>query len=130
MKKYPSKIDPWVAALVLVLTVALGWSAWQSTDWGGAALLLAWLGGLAVITIPCYYVLEDDHLFIRAGVWKWRIPYADIQSVKPSQSMLAGPALSFQRIEIVSGQAGSILISPVDREGFIRALQQRMSARG
>jgi uncharacterized membrane protein YdbT with pleckstrin-like domain len=129
MKKYSSKIDFWLVALLGLVTLALAWSAWQSSDWGGAALLIAWLGGLAITMVPCYYVLDDAHLMIRAGVWKWHIPYADIQSVQLSNSILAGPALSLQRVEIRSGQAGSILVSPVDRDEFIVALKARMSAR-
>lgn len=128
MKKYPSKIDLWVAALLACITVTIGWTAWQSSNAVGFTILAAWIGCLAVTAVPCYYVLEDDHLFIRAGVWKWRIPYADIQTVTPSQSVLAGPSLSFQRVEIISGEAGSVLVSPVNRDEFINELKQRLPA--
>jgi|GEM_PF-1981088 len=128
MKKYPSKIDLWIAALLACITITIGWTAWQSSNAVGFTILAAWIGCLAVTAVPCYYVLEADHLFIRAGVWKWRIPYTDIQSVTLSQSVLAGPSLSFQRVEIMSGEAGSILVSPVNREQFIQDLKQRLPA--
>lgn len=129
MKKYPSKVDFWLIALLAGLTMMIGLTAWQSGSTWGFVILIAWLASLAITMVPCYYILCDDHLFIRGGVWKWRIPYKDIQSVKPSQSILAGPALSFQRVEIRSEQFGTILVSPTDRDQFMKDVLQRMSRR-
>ncbi|RDW18030.1 hypothetical protein CWR45_10245 [Oceanobacillus chungangensis] len=44
---------------------------------------------------------------------------------KKTKNPLSSPALSLKRLEIVYGQYNSVLISPFDREEFIRILSKR-----
>ena len=57
-------------------------------------------------------------------VAKWKIPVADIVGVTPSRNPLSSPALSMDRLNISYGKRKFILVSPEDKAGFIRAVEQ------
>ena len=59
---------------------------------------------------------------IRCGFVSWNIPRKDIHSIKPSRSLLSGPALSMDRLKISYAGKGTILISPREKDAFLRAL--------
>ncbi|OZI56654.1 PH domain-containing protein [Bordetella genomosp. 4] len=126
MKKYPSKIDLWLIALLAVLTALLAWGAWHSGHVLAFVVMILWLAILALMIFPCYYVLTDSHLLVRSGMRQRKIPYTDIKSVRRSRSFLAGPALSLQRVEIQVGPFDSILVSPLNRDKFIEDVQWRV----
>ena len=132
---YPSRIDLWLAIVVLlavlsplaVVTVrGAGSGAEQVVVWVTALLpLLA--GGL--LLLPCRYTLASDHLHIRCGVIRQRIAYRDITGIAPSRNILSAPALSLQRVKVSyrrgRGQ-GFQLVSPRERERFMQTLRQRV----
>lgn len=75
-----------------------------------------------------YYVLDGQRLAIRCGPFRWSIPLEKIQSVKRTRSMLSGPALSLDRVQIRYGRFGmfgSVLISPEQRDRFLADLETR-----
>ena len=81
---FPSRIDAWLAAVVLLAVLSplavvavrgAGSGAEQVVVWVTALLpLLA--GGL--LLLPCRYTLAGDHLHIRCGLIRQRIAYRDI----------------------------------------------------
>ena len=69
-------------------------------------------------------------LLVRGGLLlRYEIPIAGISEVRPSNSVLSSPAWSYDRIEVISrspkGFAGSMLISPRDRDAFLDDLARR-----
>lgn len=127
---YPSAIDAW---LVLVIGGAVCISllqAWQLRhDATGGAVMAAITGAFilliaGIFTLPCRYTLAADHLLIRCGVIRRRIPYSAITRVEPSSSLMSAPALSLRRLEVKHAR-GAQLISPRDRSAFIAALRER-----
>lgn len=75
-----------------------------------------------------YYVLDDRQLAVKCGPFNWSIPLAKIRSVKRTRSMLSGPALSLDRVQIRYGRLGIfglVLISPENREQFLSDLENR-----
>jgi hypothetical protein len=77
-----------------------------------------------------YYVLESDHLLVRGGLVRsyWR--YEDIEEVKPLRSRFIffaqSTTLSWDRLQVRAGLLlDSLLISPEDKEGFMRDLASR-----
>ncbi|WP_108127557.1 PH domain-containing protein [Saccharospirillum mangrovi] len=124
---YRSKVDLW---LVLLLAAAAIFSLVSLVPTLG--LVLAFLLELLVAAVllmllwPCEYRLEPDRLNIRSGLLNWRIRYPEILSAEPSFDLTAAPALSVQRVKIrTTGR--TFLVSPVDRDGFIDALMQRVN---
>ena len=135
---FPSRIDAWLAAVVLLAVLSplavvvlrgAGSGAEQVVVWVTALLPLV-AGGL--LLLPCRYTLADDHLHIRCGLIRQRIAYRDITGIAPSRNMLSAPALSLQRVKVSyrkqngRGQ-GFQLVSPREREVFMQALQQQVN---
>jgi hypothetical protein len=85
--------------------------------------------GLPVwLLLTTRYVLSADALKVTSGPFRWTVRIADIKSVTPTRSMISSPALSLQRLEIRYGTYQSVIISPADRDGFLRALEARRHA--
>ena len=67
------------------------------------------------------YAFERDILSVRGGPFRWRVPFAEIQLVKPSNNPLSSPACSLDRLLIEYGNR-KIMVSPLDRLGFLSRL--------
>ena len=126
---FPSKVDGWLAgALLAGVGVALigVLVADSALPWPIAFLILA-LGCLLPVwlLVSTGYSLTDDQLVVKAGPFRWRVPIREIKSVTPTRSPLSGPALSLDRLRIEYGVSRSILVSPRNREHFLRELEAR-----
>jgi PH (Pleckstrin Homology) domain-containing protein len=131
MSTFHSKYDVWLV-LVLTATVAIEFVAivaiWRNdTPWVIRAVTSLVLAGAAVLILwtlfTTDYVVTAEALRVRSGPLHWTIPLANIQSVQPSRSIIAGPALSLDRLR-VEARGEALLISPKDRAGFLAALVQ------
>ena len=129
----PSKIDIWIALLLVagpLILVNLGIYLHKTGEEQNSLICISAGMLIGVVTwilaFPCQYTLEDKSLLAQSGILKWRIPYAEIQTVELSNSILSGPALSLQRIEVRYDQ-GRILISPNERDLFIKELRKKVS---
>jgi len=71
------------------------------------------------------YTITETHLIIRSAFFSWRYPLAEITRVRPTRNPLASPALSLNRLEIRTRKGLCPLISPADREGFLKLLRER-----
>jgi hypothetical protein len=79
---------------------------------------------VALLAWPTRYELHEQELVIRSGVIRYRIPYSEIRAVTPSRNPLSAPAWSLDRLRI-DRKRGYALISPRDKEGFLRVLAAR-----
>ncbi|CAN5455869.1 hypothetical protein BH10PSE16_BH10PSE16_24700 [soil metagenome] len=133
-RTFPSRVDGW---LIAVVTGAIGFTLFQgwllravsplgsgiALGVGGAVALL-----IAATAVPCTYTLMPEHLLIRTGLIRQQIAYRDITGIEPSTSPLSAPALSLQRVKVSYGDGGRFqLVSPRERELFIRALRERVA---
>jgi hypothetical protein len=130
MQRFPSKRDAW---LMGVLIVILGISSASLV----AALLapdpdpgLGWVVSILIVAVlfvawiwtATDYTLTSAELLVRSGPFRWRVPLAEIREVTPTHNPLSSPALSLDRLEIRYGRMGFLLISPEDKDGFLRSL--------
>ena len=125
---YASKIDTWLlvlligSALVALIAAAVAVAS-DPRRWPLALFVIA-IG----VVLPVWllattrYVLEGDHLTILSGPFQWRMPVADITSVTPTRSPVSSPALSLDRLRIEYDHGRAVMISPADKDGFVRAL--------
>ena len=129
-KTYKSNVDLWIA-IILILVVVLGiFSIILSIFFGTSVNESIGLGITGVVMIlsvliflPVNYTLLESQLLIRFGLFRHRINYQDIKSVKKTFNLLSSPALSLKRIEIqYSKGIGFTLISPNDIESFVKDL--------
>ncbi|CAN5358774.1 PH domain-containing protein [soil metagenome] len=127
---FPTRVDAWLIAVIAVAIVLCLYQAWTLRHVASDASFVAMLSGVfsAVVvlafTVPCRYTLEDDHLAIRCGLIRKRIPYAQIKRIELSSSAMSAPALSLRRVKIVHGRSFQ-LVSPRDRDRFIEELSKR-----
>lgn len=130
-KHYTSAVDAWFAILLGLVPLSLMWGGFAAyeTDpntayilWGATALNLL----IYAMVMPCHYTLNEDHLQVRWGVFKNRVDYANITEVSLSNCPLGSPALSLKRVMVEAGQQ-SVLISPKNREAFLKDLQERIA---
>jgi hypothetical protein len=131
MKTYPSKVDWWLAAILIAtpLILIVGGLFLIPISTGGAlsTVLVGIFAGslIAAMSLPCRYVLDDEGLFIQYGLRKEKIKYKDIRDAELSSNPLSAPALSLSRVKVLL-KSGFRLISPQDRETFISELKKKI----
>lgn len=133
--RYPSKVDAWLAAiliaavgitLVSMLPVFLIPGAFAEAWWSVLLVLLIW-GFVLSIIFPLYYEITPSSLLIRSGWTRREIPLSSIQGVVPSRNPISSPALSLDRLQVNYTQGvrpRSILISPRDKTDFLLTLAE------
>jgi hypothetical protein len=68
------------------------------------------------------YEISEEELKISCGPFRQRILLQEIREIKRTRSPLSSPACSLDRMEIKFGKSKRVMISPADREGFIKML--------
>ena len=132
---YPAKVDAWLWLVLAGSSVGLiAWGGWVWTSDPTGALFLIGVGLFntilfAVLLFPCHYTLGEYEVLIRCGILRYRIPIDQVRSVNPSWSPWSAPAPSLKRVAIRLDNGRIHLVSPKDRDGFIRELRNRATAR-
>ena len=131
---YPSKVDWWLAALILVgplspplLAFFLASDAEDGLD--RLKVILPFVAGTFVLLLalayPVRYTITPEELVVRSGLRRWRIPLAAIVQVSPTSDPRSSPALSLDRLRVDRSDGGEILISPRDKHAFLDELAAR-----
>ena len=134
---FKSAVDLWLLVIVaLVVIISLGVSV-RLVLQGSPAGYLRVIGVLAVgIGLPLWllyttqYVAKGEILQIQSGPFKWTIPIASINQVVETSNPLSNPALSLRRLKIVYDNNKSVMVSPKDRDEFLVAIGQNVTATG
>jgi hypothetical protein len=137
-----AKVDSWVAAslgglalleVVAGVAVLVAGLVMESIAPGlalGIGLALTAVGVLFGLALwGCYgarYEVTPSEVIIRIGPFRSTLPLGSIVEVFPTRNPLGAPAPSLDRLQInYRGRGGEIsfaLISPKDKEGFVRDL--------
>ena len=134
MKRFKSKVDSWlmiilvislvidIAAIVFVLltvpeTVVM---VLVSVVLLLTAILIAW------ILVGTYYTVDRTMLKIVSGPIRIRIGLDEINSVKATRNPLSSPALSLDRLVINHGKNRTVMVSPADKRGFLKAIGRKL----
>lgn len=132
---FPSKVDSWLAIVLTLSSVfSLAVSASMLTSGDArmllvaAALVLIGAGLPLWLLLRTHYSLTATDLAIVSGPFRWHVPICDIRSVTPTRNPLSSPALSLDRLRIDYGTKKWLMISPRDKDGFLKALERRRSA--
>lgn len=127
---FPSKIDTWLIVVIglSLIPAALGaTAALQSADMVERVLtLVAAVVGLGLpvwVLASTDYTVSPELLHIRSGPFQWRIPTSTIVELRASHNPLSSPALSLDRIDVITSRGRTIRVSPDDRVGFCAALR-------
>jgi len=127
--RFRSKVDGWLAAVLLASIALLVAGLWTAHAQDGPlpvalALPILLLGaGLPLwILADTHYTVVGEELIVRSGPFRWRIALREIRSVTPTRDMLSSPALSLDRLRIEYGAGRTVMVSPADKDAFLRAL--------
>jgi len=118
MKIYKSKIDWWLVLLVVgifgypIIDGILTHDYFLSVLFSGVLLLFF------LLSQTIQYKIEDKKLII----WNTKIEISTIRKIYRTNNPLSSPALSLDRIAIVYNKFDEILISPKERNEFIKEL--------
>lgn len=128
--EFRSKIDSWI---IIVTSVGIGLPlliliiTFPMLPVGGILVIftvLLFIGGLQLwLFMGTKYTFTKNTLSITCGPFRKKIFVDQIMSVKPSNSMISGPALSLERLEIKCYNGDTVLISPKDKTGFLEHLE-------
>lgn len=70
-----------------------------------------------------YYVIESECLKLYCGfLYRKTLPINSISRIVESTSLINGPATSFRRLEIFYNRFDSVLVSPANKEAFLKEL--------
>lgn len=131
---YRSRIDVWIA---VVLALVIGVSLYTCVELfavgvGGSWWILAITLGAGIV-LPLWlllgtrYTLQPDQLTVRSGPLQWRIPVADISAITPTRSTMSSPALSLDRLRIDYGPGQWVMVSPRDKQRFIKDVERAIA---
>jgi hypothetical protein len=125
---FRSKIDLWLVA-VLAAAMALPFlEAMEALRSGSDSLphllIFVLLGGFFLsLLLSTKYTVSGDTLLVQSGLFRWRIVRSEITKIVPSRSIISSPALSLDRLRVdYANGRKSVLISPKDKEGFLKAI--------
>src|SRR5690625_425886 len=85
------------------------------------------IGGLTIVLLlwlwfGTSYKIEEALLKIKSGPFRSTVKIGDIKRLNATKTLLAGSALSIERIEILHKKYDLAIVSPKDRTKFIQAL--------
>ena len=134
-KRFKSKTDRWLLYVLMAVMVfelvVLGIAATQATSpvaalsiAVAALLIVALIGSLLVRT---HYTVSGNTLRIASGPFSWSVPVDQIESVTSTRNPISSPALSLDRLQITYANGRRVLISPADRDGFLKAIGRELS---
>ena len=133
-KLYGSKRDLWILVLVWAGMLLVAFAAVtyfrsnepliQRVIVLGLSILVS--GFVLSMLYNIRYAIGDDELRIHSWPFRYSIPLADIDRIRPSRNPLSSPAASLDRLMVTwRGGRKRILISPVDKVRFMADIKSR-----
>lgn len=128
---FPSKIDTWLLVVLVLSLLPAGAgvvAAIHNATVGERAITV--IGAVVGLGLPVWvmaatrYTVSPDTLLVRSGPFRWRIPTASIVEVRATNNPLSSPALSLDRLDVVTDKGRHIRLSPDDKRGFCAALSE------
>src|SRR5450631_3624397 len=100
-KVYKSKIDTWLAIILVATPIPLVFVIWRlfhvSAQGRWFISSLIFLVGICLpisLLAATKYTITDLSLSIQSGLFKWEIPLKEISTIEPTNDPESGPALS------------------------------------
>jgi len=123
MKTYKSKID---FGIILLFVITSAWPIYYCfirKDWIAASLLSLPIIFIFYLFYNTIYTVAKENLNIRFGfLVNNNIDIKTITQISETCSLVSSPAASIDRLEILHGKSGRILVSPKQKKDFIDTL--------
>lgn len=121
MEIYKSKIDYWLVGTMYLMTLIPTIPALiYAFSWTLIFLVVILLVFASSLIFNTKYIIENETLSIKLGILpieKYSIQ--QIQSIQNTNTIMATPAISLDRIEIRFTNRKAVVISPLDKHRFI-----------
>lgn len=79
---------------------------------------------VAATTLPQYYEVRGDGLFIRQGWRRILIPYSSLVELQPTTDARSAAVYSMDRILVATRENHRYIIAPANQEGFLATVAQ------
>ncbi len=129
--KYKNKIDLWIRLLlyiVMIMCLSLIFVVPDNERW----IMVLMDVFLAFIFIPLFFgytELLDEELVTRLGIFRYKVRYENIKSIRKCKNWLSSMAMTSDRIEIKEHKKGYILgtthIGPMQKDEVFEELLRR-----
>ena len=123
-KTYKSKIDVWLVVLFYVMMLLptiltlIDMFSWTMMALEGLLLVL-----VSILLFNTKYIIDGEYLYIKCGFLpKEKCSISQMVKIKNTRSIISAPAISLDRIEIKLNNRQRLIISPLDKKGFINHL--------
>ena len=134
VKRFNSKVDRWLM-MILVISLVIDIAAIVvvamtvpdtiiAVAVSAALILTAVL--IASILAGTHYTVDKTTLKIASGPIRIRVNLDEINSVIATRNPLSSPALSLDRLLINYGNNRTVMVSPADKRGFLKAIGQEL----
>jgi len=129
--RFATKFDRWLVIL-LVLAATMSCVIPLTLYFFGNGIPLApvflplmiWAAVLAG-TLPQYYELREDGLFLRQGWRKTLIPYAQLTELQPMSDSRSAGVFSTDRVLVITQQRKRFIIAPAEQQRFMEEVAKR-----
>jgi len=124
--RFETRYDRWLVILLIVAAVCSLVPSFLPGAPGGVRLLAVAICAVVIVsTLPQYYEVRSDGLFIRQG-WKKRlIPYASLAGLQSMVDWRSAGVFSSQRIAIATREGKRYLIAVAEEERFLEEVARR-----
>lgn len=129
--RYKNKIDLWVKILLLAVTFMFLPMMFFVPEEEITELLIL-TAVMVVIIIPLFFgyiELNDDEIIVRLSVFRMKIKYDNVKSIRSCTNFLSSMAMTKDRIEIKTHKKGFLMgttfIGPENREEVLDILKRR-----
>jgi hypothetical protein len=132
--RFETRYDRWLVILLVVAAVAtcivlpaMQWlapGAHSAPVWVTLLPLLIWAFVLPC-TLPQYYEVREDGLFVRQGWRKFLFPYASLVELQPMSDSRSAAVFSTSRILVVAQGGKRVLIAVAEDERFLAEVAKR-----
>ena len=119
---FPSKRDFWLGLLIWGLMPLAAIPAFLKPGKGQLIIMVAVILFIGWIWFGTGYEISEEELKISCGPFRQRILLQEIREIKRTRSPLSSPACSLDRMEIKFGKSKRVMISPADKENFVKML--------
>jgi hypothetical protein len=123
MTKYTSKIDLiLLLPLIFIFGGGIAFAIYLQV-WIPLIIMLITSFFVAHVFSTTYYIVDSSILTIRSSyLINMRIDIGNIKEIVETRDAISSPALSFDRLYIKYKEKSDIIVSPKDKEGFIKEL--------
>lgn len=123
MKQHASKIDFWIVGLLLLIFGIPIFRLVSEKEWLGVFVMSSIFLVIVSFMKSFRYYIGNKTLMMKTAFYRKEIEVSSIRKITALKNVLSTPfATSFDRLEIFYNKYDSVIVSPKDKEAFIKDL--------